>query len=241
MNILALGDPHGKLPKNLDFLIKKNKIEVIICVGDIPPVPNAFRKGKINYFSEEFTKKANKLFKGIIKKLCSYKKPVLILRGNMYLTGSRNKLTKNIFSNYKNLYYKKTGRLKIDGENFILFDMSFESYMYKKADSWMKRQFKLNSSREIKLNKLLKDLKEVILISHAPPFGCLDKTKKGHRGSKIILRAIKKYHPKLVLCGHIHERKGKAKIGKTTIYNLGSEGNYAIIDTDKNKLVKSNL
>jgi len=33
MKILAIGNPHGKLPKNLDSIIKKNKIEIIICVG----------------------------------------------------------------------------------------------------------------------------------------------------------------------------------------------------------------
>ena len=148
----------------------------------------------------------------------------------MYLTGSRNKLTKQIFSSYGNLFYKKTGKVKIKGKNFVLFDMSFEPHMYKKADSWMKRQFKINNSREIKLNKLLKNLDGAILISHAPPFGYLDKTKAVHRGSKILLRAIKKHKPKLVLSGYIHEQKGKKKIGKTEIYNLGFCGDYKILD-----------
>ena len=39
MKILALGDPHSELPKNLDAIVKKNKIEVIVCVGDIGFVP----------------------------------------------------------------------------------------------------------------------------------------------------------------------------------------------------------
>jgi hypothetical protein len=230
MKILALGDPHGKLPKNLDSIINKNKIDVLVCIGDVPPVPKAFRKGKISYFPKEFLKKADKLYKEIIKKLCSYEKPVIILRGNMYLTGSRNKLTKKIFSSHKNLYYKKTGKLKINGKNFLLFDMSFEPHMYKKADSWMKRQFSSNKPREIMINKALKKLEDVIIISHAPPYRCLDKTEKGHRGSKILLRAIKRYKPKLVLCGHIHEAKGKSKIGKTEICNLGCCGDYKIFE-----------
>ncbi len=215
-------------PKILIKLLKKNKIDLIICVGDIPPVPSAFRKGKIDYFPKEFLKKSDKLFKDIVKKLCSYKKPVLILRGNMYLTGSRNKLTKNIFSSHENLFYKKTGKLNFAGWNFILFDMSFKSHMYKKPDSWMKKQYKLNKPRETKLNQLLKGKNNVVIISHAPPFGYLDKTKFGHRGSKILLRAIKIYKPELVLCGHIHEQRGMRKLGKTEVYNLGVAGHKII-------------
>ncbi len=50
-----------------------------------------------------------------------------------------------------------------------------------------------------------------------------------HAGSKLILRYIKKAKPKYVFCGHIHEGKGKVKIGKAEIYNLGVCG-YKIIN-----------
>ncbi len=232
MKILAIGDPHGILPKNLDNIIKKEKIDVIFCVGDVPPVPKAFRQGKINYFPEKFLKKANKLFEDIVKKLCSYKLPVLILRGNMYLHGDSAKLTKKIFSAHKNLIYKKTGKVRIGKQNFVLFDMSFEPFMRRtpKSSSYVKKEYKLNKSREIKLNNLLKDLDDVIILSHAPPFGYLDKTTVGPRGSKILLRAIKRYKPKLVLSGHIHENKGRARIGKTEVYNLGSCGEYEVLE-----------
>jgi len=232
MKILAIGDPHGKLPKNLDRIMKKENIDVIICTGDIPPVPKEFRQGKINYFPKEFIVKADKLFEDIVKKLCSYKKPVLILRGNMYLHGDSDKLTKKIFSSYQNLYYKKTGKVKIGGKNFVLFDMSFEPHMRHspKVSPWMKKQHALNAPREIKLNKLLKSLDNPIIISHAPPYGYLDMTILGHRGSKILLRVVKKYKPKLVLCGHIHEGKGKTRIGKTEVYNLGFDGDYKVLD-----------
>jgi uncharacterized protein len=232
MKILAIGDPHGILPKNLDRIMKKEKIDVIFCAGDVPPVPKAFRQGKINYFPKEFIKKADKLFEDIVKKLCSYGKPVLILRGNMYLHGDSIKLTKKIFSSHKNLIYKKTGKVKINGINFVLFDMSFEPHMRHapKVSPWMQRQYDLNKPREKTLNKLLKNLNNVIIVSHAPPYGYLDKTIVGPRGSKILLRIIKKYKPKLVLCGHIHEAKGKTRIGKTDVYNLGFNGDYKILD-----------
>lgn len=229
MKILALGDPHGKLPKNLYGLVKKNKVELIVCVGDVPPVPKGFRKGRKS-FTEAFIKYANERFDFIVKKLCSFGLPVIVLRGNMYLTGSRNELTKQIFGSHNNLFYKKTGIVKIKGKNFILFDMSFEPHMYSEPDSWMKMQFKLNKSRKEKMGLIMKKYSDAIIVSHAPPFSVLDETEKGNRGSKILLEIIKKYRPSLVLCGHIHECKGRKKIGRTEVFNLGWGGNYKILE-----------
>lgn len=76
-----------------------------------------------------------------------------------------------------------------------------------------------------------------ILICHQPPYGFLDKVnfpgvpenwKGKHAGSKAILNYIKKYQPKYVFCGHIHEGEGNVKIGKTEIYNLGVAGHKII-------------
>lgn len=82
-----------------------------------------------------------------------------------------------------------------------------------------------------------------ILLCHQPPYKILDKinfpgapeSHQGkHAGSKVILDYIKKYQPKYVFCGHIHEAEGKAKIGKTEIYNLGQAG-HKIIECNHNK------
>jgi Icc-related predicted phosphoesterase len=84
-----------------------------------------------------------------------------------------------------------------------------------------------------------------IFLSHIPPLGILDLSvrhanKPGgkHIGSKELLNAIKKYHPRFVICGHSHIWGGLSrKIGKTTVINVssndkeGSYGNYAVIDT----------
>ncbi|MBS3100305.1 metallophosphoesterase [Candidatus Pacearchaeota archaeon] len=77
-----------------------------------------------------------------------------------------------------------------------------------------------------------------ILICHQPPYRVLDKVKsnfapnqwKGkHAGSKTILQYIKSKSPRYVFCGHIHEGKGRKKIGKTEVYNLGFCG-YKLIN-----------
>ena len=76
-----------------------------------------------------------------------------------------------------------------------------------------------------------------ILLCHQPPFGILDKVEaksapshwKGkHAGSMAVLEYIKREHPRYVFCGHIHEARGKRKMGSTEIFNLGEAG-YRIV------------
>ena len=78
-----------------------------------------------------------------------------------------------------------------------------------------------------------------ILLCHQPPYGILDEVtyklapkdwKGKHAGSKVILSYMKKEHPRYVVCGHIHEGKGRKKIGDTEVINSGVAGDYAIIE-----------
>ena len=226
MKILAIGDPHGKLPKNLSSLVKKNKIDVIVCIGDIGPVKR--HKDGTGYVDLKKSKE-------IAKRLSSLKTPVIILKGNMFRGKEGARFFNNLIKNRKNMHYKEVGKLKIKDKQFILFDMVWEKWAYSHLPaSNLKILARGNDKREIKLNKLLKESKDPIVVSHAPPYGYVDKIKSGkHVGSKILLKAIKKHQPPLVLCGHIHEAKGKAKIGKTKVYNLGWHGDCEIIEVEK--------
>jgi len=231
MKILALGDPHGKLPKKLDGLIKKNKVELIICVGDWaftpkkPWLEESWKGIKGSYVT--------KTYKDLVNKICFYKLPVLTLRGNMFMKEKKH-IADKILRKHKNLINKFTGKIHFNNQNFIFFDISYESSTLMKGED--KRAFyynriRKNKRRERNLNRLFKENPNSILICHNPPYGILDKAYDGkHIGSKIILKAIKKHQPKLVLCGHIHEAKGKAKIGKTIIYNLGWHGDYKVLN-----------
>ncbi len=222
MNILALGDPHGKLPKDLKHIIKENKIEVIVCVGDIAPVG---RHGKrINIPTDEIQA-------DIIKKLASYKIPFLTLRGNMYVSSRYSKaiFTKEI-KKYKNVYSKNIGKVIINGQPFIFFDYLYEKESARFLTPFVKRKMKSNEKNKKRLDKLLKENKNSIILAHNPPYGYVDKIVSGkHVGSRILLNAIKKHQPKIALCGHIHESKGEARIGKTKVYNLGEQGAYKIL------------
>lgn len=102
-----------------------------------------------------------------------------------------------------------------------------------KPEGYQKRLQKAKE-RTAKAKKVLRRFGRLnILLCHQPPYGILDKVtakfvpkyyQGKHAGSKTILDYIKKYHPKYVFCGHIHEGEGHAKVGKTEVYNLGVAG-----------------
>jgi len=107
----------------------------------------------------------------------------------------------------------------------------------------LKRRKKRYKQQEKRLIKLMKNKPDILLI-HYNPYKCLDKMKaKGFlltgscMGVCFYNRAIKKYKPKLVVCGHMHENQGKCKLGKTLIINTGAacEGRAAIIEFDEKK------
>ncbi len=80
-----------------------------------------------------------------------------------------------------------------------------------------------------------------ILVSHHPPKGAVDRSFFGIRAGLDELRDfIKKYKPRLHLCGHIHEARGKEKIEDTLVVNAGplKRGYYAIIEINDKIIVK---
>jgi len=111
-----------------------------------------------------------------------------------------------------------------------------KSRAYKKHKAKLERLFK----------KFKKENKErrVIFVSHNIPYNTkLDKiiSKKAHKsvrgkhyGSKIARSIVNKFHPILAFGGHIHESRGKQKVGKTLIVNPGAahEGRGAIVEVD---------
>ena len=82
-----------------------------------------------------------------------------------------------------------------------------------------------------------------ILISHRPPKGYQDKTPLGeHIGDEEVYKLVHSHHPRLLLCGHVHENPGYQKIEDTVILNcsVGHQGHFSLItlnDTIKIKMV----
>jgi Icc-related predicted phosphoesterase len=66
---------------------------------------------------------------------------------------------------------------------------------------------------------------DAVLVVHSPPKGYLDGDR--HFGSETVLRTIEEKHPRVALCGHIHECAGEeTTIGSTRVLNLGPTGTW---------------
>jgi len=62
-----------------------------------------------------------------------------------------------------------------------------------------------------------------LLLTHAPPYGVVDRLRSGrHVGSKAVRAFIDEHQPTLCVCGHIHEAKGEDRLGATAIFNPGA-------------------
>ena len=72
-----------------------------------------------------------------------------------------------------------------------------------------------------------------VLISHIPPFELQDMVFMGrHGGNKDIRSIVDTNHPRLVLCGHIHENPGVMYHDTTTVVNcsMGKRTEGALIE-----------
>lgn len=58
-----------------------------------------------------------------------------------------------------------------------------------------------------------------VLITHAPPFGILDRVKEEHLGCRVLAEEIENINPRLHVFGHIHEGNGVARIGNRIYVN----------------------
>jgi len=186
----------------------------------------------------------------IVKHLSKFA-PVFIIYGNVESSNSETKKASkeiglklpyltdklNSLKNVKviNNKFVKFNGLRIGGLEYFIdtcWVMEFKPKDYRKSLKKAKKETD-------KAKKVLRKFKDLdILISHQPPYRILDKVGKPapkhwrgkHAGSKVILNHIKKKQPRYAFCAHIHEGKGKKKIGKTNIQNVGYNGDYVLLD-----------
>ncbi len=87
----------------------------------------------------------------------------------------------------------------------------------------------------------ISDLPQKAVLSHQPPRGARDIIHSGEAvGSLSLRRFVDDFHPNLLICGHIHEDKGIAELGGTTVVNVGEmrRGHAALIEMDEIVKVK---
>ena len=97
--------------------------------------------------------------------------------------------------------------------------------------------------REGRLRKRVEALvtRESVLVAHPPPYGTLDdvfpKFGRLHAGCRSLRAMVLKRRPRLLICGHIHERPGAAYLGRTLVVNcaMGRTGAGAIIEYENGR------
>jgi len=202
----------------------------------------------------------------ILKKLNSFNKKVFFVWGNTdfykdYRTSEPQEIMPGFYNdklkNMKNLklihkrkYLNKD--LEIVGHGGYVDVTEFVKNPVDKDRKKQKKRLKRYRRDEQKLKKLFsskRPKKGFIFLIHYTPLNIFDKVKYPgspmngkHVGWEPYNKIIKKYEPKLVICGHMHEYQGKKKLGNTMIIATGAaqNGQAAIIEIeDKTKKIKS--
>lgn len=267
LKILAIGDFHGKIPAKLKARIRKLDYDLVLCPGDIADtnrIRNLIFKNweKLkdreledilpSKFFRQITIKAINSMQPIINWLSFLKKPVYLVYGNGDYPSSETRKfrAKSLNSRLKKsrkifLLTKKLAR--IGDYELIGFSgyKTFEPSSIKRNSKKEKKRIKRAKEEFENLFKKVKNKKRLIVLFHDVPYKCLDKitNKKSprfgeHYGDKILKKAIKKYQPLLAICGHMHENRGKCKIGRTTVINPGAayEGKAALIELENERI-----
>ena len=145
--------------------------------------------------------------KDIISPFMKHNKPILAIHGNHDPDTMSSEL-EQVYKGLIDLHTKHHIHNKIGFFGTGTTDWGFyedEKQVYKEL-----------SKAHIKI----KDLKKKIMIAHCPPEGSKIEL-LGYPGSRGIRKAIDKFKPNVLICGHIHEGGGLIeKIGKTKIINV---------------------
>ena len=193
---------------------KKTKTK-ILAVGDIHAdrglakrLSKLAQKEKVDLviFAGDITF-ADTEMKEIIKPFQRIKKPVLMIPGNHESPTTIQALSE-IYDNASNIhgYSFQRGSLGIFGAGTV---------------DWGDDESGIEIMRLLeKGNENIKDSKKKIMVTHMHPKDSKAEF-SGYPGSNAVRKAIKKFHPNVAICSHIHEAGGlQEKIGKTQVIHV---------------------
>jgi len=145
--------------------------------------------------------------KDIISPFIKEGKPVLAIPGNH----DPESISKDLENTYK-------GVLDLHKKNFSKEGIGFFGTG---TTDWGFKDDETKVYAELKdAHKKIKNFKKKIMVTHCPPEGSKIEL-MGYPGSRAIRRAIDKFQPDFVICGHIHPGGGLAeKFGKTNVLNV---------------------
>ncbi len=260
MKILLLADFGGLFPEKLRKRLEKADWDIGLVAGDfadIKAIRDIFLKygnKEREYYNklskarkQEIKKKKFRTGMDVLKKLNSLGRPVYLVSGN------------NEIADYR--WFSKTvsryGNLKLIDDKLSKFSrlalvgIRNEHRVYGERGRLTREDFYDYQENMLKGNFRGAKTKNIILLSHYPPYGCrLDKLPKNaklnpgsHVGSYLIREIIERLYPPFVICGHLEELGGVCKIGKTVVINPGGAdvGKYAILEVNNKNFRKSKI
>lgn len=197
MKAFVTSDIHGRfdiLNKIADFIKNRQDIELIILCGDIA-------KDYSCDFFEELENKQYSDYKKIMYILTKLNRKIIFIQGN-HDVFNVDKIDENylpycgseVFNNFVTIEYT----------NFFMYGTRREG----NEEDMTHRLAKLNINNKS------------IIVSHIPPYKCLDKADNGkYYGSTAVRAMIKDKKPSYFLCGHVHDSFGFKKLHKTLVFN----------------------
>jgi Icc-related predicted phosphoesterase len=207
--ILAIGDFHGKLPVKLKNIVKKEKIDFILCTGDFGGSKELlqiiFKYFTKNWFEVVGLKKAKELImrdyqsgKKVIRELNKLGKPVYTVHGNWDFeqakhkrraAGLRIKKYSELMKKLRHMHFLNKQMRTVHGVRILGFGGMVTPFVYctkegpfDKAERGKYRKIHEKEKKQL-LRKARKDID--IFLSHYPPYGVFDIVKyKGENPMK---------------------------------------------------------
>jgi len=197
--------------------------------------------------------------KNVLREINKIGKPVYAVFGNgddefyshpYYGFQKRSKRARDFLKTLKNVKALNYSKASFKGFDLIGFGgyMDIEAYFKKKTfkvkDDIRKRK-KIKRDMSKRLFSLLKKSKKQkkIFLFHYPPYGIFDIIQDKRNpmdgesaGVKFYSKAIRKYKPAAVFCGHMHEYSGMKNLHKVPVINPGDgeKGKAAIVEISDN-------
>lgn len=208
MKIISFGDVH----EDTNNLIKiKSELEVadlIVISGDLT-----------NYHGKVEAKK-------VLESIKRYNKRLLAQYGNLDQSDVNEYLTSEGINLHGNGYvFGDVGIFGCGGSSPTPFNTPSEI-----TETEIKKYLTDGYAK-------VKNTKWKIMVCHTPPKDTvIDIVRSGmHVGSSTVRDFIVQYKPDVCISGHIHESRGKDKVGDTIVLNAGMfrDGWYIEIDIDK--------
>jgi len=267
MKILVIGDFHGKFPSKLKKYAKEVDVILADgdFGGSDKLLKVIFKYFYGDWVEEVGEKKARKMVledyksgKKIINELGKLKVPIYSIHGNWDFEGYRRvrrygplrlKNYSKLMKKKKNMTFLKRKIISLNGLKLYAFGGYMTPIVYTRKEGGFDKKKREKYRKRIRKEKkavFKKGQKGIdIFLAHYTPYGYFDKVKyKGknpmngkHVGIKAYTDFIKKYQPRVFVCGHMHEYQGKKMLGNTLIVATGPayEGKAAIVDVPEDK------